>query len=91
MLLSMRFSLVVIGLEGKGWMSVVAGLIKKDVGCRLVAAGGSAFVIIVIACLLIVWLIWVFPSIWYLFILAWGSEFMGCVLLKPAVWHGLTP
>ena len=27
--LSMRFSLVVIGLEGKGWMSVVTGLIKK--------------------------------------------------------------
>ena len=33
--LSMRFSLVVVGLEGKGWMSVVAGLIKKDVGWSL--------------------------------------------------------
>ena len=30
--LFMRFSLVVIGLEGKGWMSVVVGWIKKDVG-----------------------------------------------------------
>ena len=35
----------------KGWMSVVTGLIKKG---RLVAAGGSTFSIIVIACLLIV-------------------------------------
>ena len=33
--LSMRFSLVVIGLEGKGWMSVVTGLIRKDVGWSL--------------------------------------------------------
>ena len=35
LLLFMRFSLVVVGLEGKGWMSVVAGLIKKDVGWSL--------------------------------------------------------
>ena len=35
LLLFMRFSLVVIGLEGKGWMSVVAGLIKIDVGWSL--------------------------------------------------------
>ena len=27
--------LVVVGLEGKGWMSVVTGLIKKDVGWSL--------------------------------------------------------
>ena len=31
----MRFSLVAIGLEGKGWVSVVTGLIKKDVGWSL--------------------------------------------------------
>ena len=35
MLLFMRFSLVVVGLEGKGWMSVIAGLIKKDVSWSL--------------------------------------------------------
>lgn len=39
--LSMRFSLVVVGLEGKGWMSVVTGLIKKDVGWSLRAGQHS--------------------------------------------------
>ena len=52
LLLFMKFSLVVVGLEGKGWMSVVVGWIKK--GGRLVDVGGSAFIIIVNACLLIV-------------------------------------
>ena len=34
--------LVVVGLEGKGWMSVVTGLIKKDVGWSLRAGQHSA-------------------------------------------------
>ena len=31
------------------------------------------------------------PGYLVFLILAWGSEFMDCALLKPAVWHGLTP